>query len=137
MGVIHTPDFFVLRATEARGEEWKTEEDLAHLIEHNPNRYCADGPGTWRCSPGDSAQFIWKDYYRRALIALEEPLIDHKISYRVRGVFRDNSGRLTLDSRAAGLEIRYALKNALIHRRPAAFFVDEACSDANGGPQSA
>lgn len=74
----------------------------------------------------DGAQFSWKDYYRRALLALEEPLIDRKISYRVRGVFRDSSGRLTLDPRAVGLEIRYALENALTHRRPAAFFIDEA-----------
>ena len=74
----------------------------------------------------DGAQFSWKDYYRRALIALEEPLIDRKISYRVRGLFRDGSGRLTLDPRAVGLEIRYALESALIHRRPAAFFIDEA-----------
>jgi Cdc6-like AAA superfamily ATPase len=74
----------------------------------------------------DSAQFSWKDYYRRALIALEEPLVDRKISYRVRGVFRDGSGRLTLDPRAVGLEIRFALESALIHRRPAAFFIDEA-----------
>jgi len=74
----------------------------------------------------DSAQFGWKDYYRRALVALEEPLIDRKVSYRVRGVFRDSAGRLTLDTRAPGLEMRYALENALIHRRPAAFFIDEA-----------
>lgn len=74
----------------------------------------------------DGAQFSWKDYYRRALLALEEPLIDRKISYRVRGLFRDGSGRLTLDPRAVGLEIRYALESALIHRRPAAFFIDEA-----------
>lgn len=74
----------------------------------------------------DGAQFSWKDYYRRALLALEEPLVDRKISYRVRGVFRDGAGRLTLDPRAVGLEIRYALENALIHRRPVAFFIDEA-----------
>jgi len=74
----------------------------------------------------DSAQFSWKDYYRRALVALEEPLIDQKISYRVRGVFRDGSGRLTLDPRAVGLEIRFALESALVQRRPVAFFIDEA-----------
>jgi DNA polymerase III delta prime subunit len=77
-------------------------------------------------APADGAQFSWKDYYRRALLALEEPLIDRKISYRVRGVFRDGSGRLTLDPRTVGLELRYALENALSHRRPVAFFIDEA-----------
>jgi putative transposase len=28
MGAFHTPDFFVIRATAAGWEEWKTEEDL-------------------------------------------------------------------------------------------------------------
>src|SRR5207249_10865272 len=34
--VIHTPDFFVLHRAEAGWEEWKTEEDLVRLAEHNP-----------------------------------------------------------------------------------------------------
>ena len=74
----------------------------------------------------DSAQFSWKDYYRRALIAMEEPLLDRKMNYRVRGLFRDETGGLVFDSRTIGLEIRHALEGALAHRRPAAFFVDEA-----------
>jgi hypothetical protein len=74
----------------------------------------------------DATQFSWKDYYRRALVAMEEPLIDRKISYRVRSVFRDGSGRFTFAPHAVGLEMRYALESALLHRRPAAFFIDEA-----------
>ena len=74
----------------------------------------------------DAAQFSWKDYYRRALVAMEEPLIDQKIGYRVRGVYRDGAGRFTLDPRAVGLELRYALESALLYRRPVAFFIDEA-----------
>src|SRR5437016_14241122 len=31
MGVLHTPDFFVIRENEAGWEEWKTEEDLGRL----------------------------------------------------------------------------------------------------------
>src|SRR5215472_13334350 len=54
MGVFHTPDFFVLRTAKAGWEEWKTEEDLARLTEHNPNRYRLDGSGRWRCSPGEA-----------------------------------------------------------------------------------
>ncbi len=30
----------------------------------------------------DSSQFSWKDYYRRALLALDEPLIDRKLTYQ-------------------------------------------------------
>ncbi len=77
----------------------------------------------------DSSQFSWKDYYRRALIALDEPLIDRKLTCQVRSSFRDardTFGRALTDPRAAGLEIRLALESALIHRRPAAFFIDEA-----------
>ncbi len=32
MGVLHTPDFFVIREKEAGWEEWKTEADLRQLI---------------------------------------------------------------------------------------------------------
>jgi AAA domain len=74
----------------------------------------------------DSSQFSWKDYYRRALIALDEPLIDRKLTHRVRNSFRDGCGRCLIDSRVPGLELRMALESVLIHRRPAALFIDEA-----------
>lgn len=74
----------------------------------------------------DAGQFSWKDYYRRALVAMEEPLIDRKITYRVRSVFRDGTGRFAFAPHAIGLEMRYALESALLHRNPAAFFIDEA-----------
>jgi putative transposase len=58
MGVLHTPDFFVLRENSAGWEEWKTEEDLPKLAEHNGNRYRKED-GRWRCPPGEgyAAQF--------------------------------------------------------------------------------
>jgi hypothetical protein len=74
----------------------------------------------------DSSQFSWKDYYRRALLALNEPLIDRKLTSRVRNSFRDDCGKDLGDSRVSGLELRMALEGTLIHRRPAAFFIDEA-----------
>jgi len=49
--VRHTPDFFVLREDFAGWEEWKTEEDLKRLTEHNPNRYCQEA--SWHCPPGE------------------------------------------------------------------------------------
>ena len=74
----------------------------------------------------DSSQFSWKDYYRRALMALDEPLIDRKLTDQVRNSFRDGCSRALRDSRVPGLELRMALEGALIHRRPVAFFIDEA-----------
>ena len=52
LSVRHTPDFFVLRQDFAGWEEWKTEEDLYRLTEHNPNRYCQE-TGSWHCPPGE------------------------------------------------------------------------------------
>ncbi len=52
LSVRHTPDFFVLRQDFAGWEEWKTEEDLKRLTEHNPNRYCQE-VASWHCPPGE------------------------------------------------------------------------------------
>src|SRR2546426_4876962 len=53
LAVRHTPDFFVLRQDSAGWEEWKTEEDLQWLTEHNPNRYLQES-GSWHCPPGEA-----------------------------------------------------------------------------------
>lgn len=42
LSVRHTPDFFVLRESFAGWEEWKTEDDLKRLTEHNANRTIID-----------------------------------------------------------------------------------------------
>jgi len=54
MGVLHTPDFFVIRQREAGWEEWKTEEELHRLNEHNSNRYSIGEGGQWFCPPGEA-----------------------------------------------------------------------------------
>ena len=72
----------------------------------------------------DADSFRWRDYYKRALIALDEPMIDRKILpapiASERAELRD-SGRYKVTA-----ELRWALEQALRHRRPAAFVVDEA-----------
>lgn len=67
----------------------------------------------------DSGSFNWKDYYRRALRALEEPLLRHKINYGEQDVY-------SVAGRAVGSELRYALEQALRFRRPAVVMIDEA-----------
>jgi hypothetical protein len=74
----------------------------------------------------DSGNFSWKDYYRRALRALEEPLIDHKIDYATKHVFRNQSGELAIANRVGSPELRQAMEQALQHRRPTAVLIDEA-----------
>ena len=51
LGVMHTPDFFVIREDAAGWEECKTEDELKRLSERSPNRYRRDGQG-WICPPG-------------------------------------------------------------------------------------
>lgn len=75
----------------------------------------------------DSGNFNWKDYYTRALEALDEPLINYKIDYDkykqdyVEGTKKSSR---TFDSTSRAL--RKSLENALIYRKPIAFLIDEA-----------
>jgi transposase InsO family protein len=64
MGVLHTPDFFVIRREEAGWEEWKTEEELHRLHVHNPNRYAPGGDEPWCCPPGQAYAEHLGLYYR-------------------------------------------------------------------------
>ena len=64
MGVLHTPDFLVIRDDAVGWEEWKTEEDLNRLSEHNQNRYQRDETGRWRCPPGEAYASRSGLYYR-------------------------------------------------------------------------
>jgi putative transposase len=53
LGVMHTPDYFVLRQGRVGWEEWKPEEELVRLTAKNPHRYQRDNDGRWRCPPGE------------------------------------------------------------------------------------
>lgn len=64
LGILHTPDFFVIRRTAAGWEEWKTEEELLHLAERSPNRYRAAEDGQWGCPPGEAYAKDFGFYYR-------------------------------------------------------------------------
>ena len=72
----------------------------------------------------DADSFRWRDYYRRALRALDEPMIDDKIlpdHLLPKRTDLKNTEHLKVTS-----ELRWALEQALRHRRPAAFILDEA-----------
>ena len=64
--------------------------------------------------------FSWKDYYRRALVAMEEPLIHRKITYRWLSVFRDGTGRFAFAPHAIGLEVALTPSKAF-------FFISWPC----------
>ena len=63
LGVLHTPDYFVIRRTEAGWEECKTEGDLLRLSERNPRRYRRGNDG-WICPPGREYAEHLGLYYR-------------------------------------------------------------------------
>lgn len=86
VGVLHTPDYFVIRIDSVGWEEWKTEEELLRLREKMPNRYVRDEGGHWQCPPGEryaeqlgffyrvrsSAEIDW--IFQRNLLFLEDYL---------------------------------------------------------------
>jgi len=74
----------------------------------------------------ESGQFNWKDYYTRALLALEEPLIEHKIDHALRGNGHHGTGRVRIERSTAAADLRRALEECLCQRRVAVVIVDEA-----------
>jgi len=64
LGVLHTPDFFLLRPDGAGWEECKTEEQLVKLSQKSPNRYFKDSGDKWRCAPGERCAEEYGFYYR-------------------------------------------------------------------------
>lgn len=54
-GINHTPDFFVIKKTEAFFVECKTEEHLKELSDNSPNRFMLDDHENWICPPGEES----------------------------------------------------------------------------------
>lgn len=80
-GVLHTPDFFVLRPDSAGWEEWKSEEQLMVLHEKSPNRYVRSADGTWRCPPGEAYAQTFGFYYRLRSSAEINPTFQRNIVF--------------------------------------------------------
>jgi energy-coupling factor transporter ATP-binding protein EcfA2 len=69
--------------------------------------------------PPDTGRFRWRDYFSRLLEAMNEPLIDFK-------TLRSTACTQALNTTVRGMELGYAVEQALRHRRPPVVFVDEA-----------
>jgi RecA/RadA recombinase len=74
----------------------------------------------------ESGSFNWRDHYRRLLHQLDEPLIDYKVNRCPDGRYAQEGARFMPPSRAVGTEYRYAVEQAIRHRRPVAVMIDEA-----------
>jgi putative transposase len=64
VGVLHTPDFFVIRFDEAGWVECKMEDRLFQLAEQMPHRYHRNRDGTWSCPPGEAYAESYGLFYR-------------------------------------------------------------------------
>jgi len=99
VGVLHTPDFFVIREDGGGWIECKMEDHLLQLTEQMPHRYVHTPDGRWSCPPGEayaqrlgffyhiqsSAQIDWvhqrnlrflEDYLRFSRPPLETSVVD-------------------------------------------------------------
>jgi len=74
----------------------------------------------------DSGNFSWKDYFTRALLALDEPMLADKITYDIHGMHRDEQGHLIIERTLTVPDLRRVLEKCLSHRHPRAFIIDEA-----------
>ena len=74
----------------------------------------------------ESGSFNWRDHYKRVLRQLDEPLIDYKVNRPPEGICAQTTARFMPPSRAVGADYRYAVEQAIRHRRPLAVMIDEA-----------
>jgi putative transposase len=109
VGVLHTPDFFVIRTDAVGWEEWKMENELVRLAERMPHRYVREDE-EWRCPPGErhagqfgffyrvrsSAGINW--VFQRNIVFLEdylrgdEPTVDEKAKHAILTLVADEPG---------------------------------------------
>src|SRR6266567_7086470 len=64
VGVLHTPDFFVICQDSCGWIECKMEDHLVQLAEQMPHRYQRKVDGTWRCPPGEEYAQALHFFYR-------------------------------------------------------------------------
>jgi GTPase SAR1 family protein len=74
----------------------------------------------------DSGSFNWKDFYKRLLMGLEEPLMDRKIRPYKQDEPRPRRPQPMTCRTVAIAEWRMAVERALYYRKPSAILIDEA-----------
>ncbi|RFB14963.1 ATP-binding protein [Bacillus sp. HNG] len=68
-----------------------------------------------------NSKYDWKDHFIRSLIAIKEPLIDHKID-----INKLKNKDIEFSDREVDRSLRRSLENALKYRKTLAFMIDEA-----------
>ncbi len=74
----------------------------------------------------ESGNFNWRDHYKRLLRQLEEPLVDYKVGRHPERESVHAGRRFMPPPRAIAADYRYAVEQAIRHRRPVAVMIDEA-----------
>ena len=104
-------------------EQWLIEESLSEL-ETDRGRITV---ASVEVALHKGSNFNAKDHIKRCLFALHEPeeFIEHKIDYGVKGIYRNNDGQIVIEPNVLETNLGWALEQALKHRRPYIFFIDE------------
>lgn len=74
----------------------------------------------------ESGVFNWKDFYKRFLLAMDEPLIEHKAKPEIPTVTPEGKLHIKIGIRSGSAELRLVTERALLHRQPAVILIDEA-----------
>ncbi len=97
--------------------------DLQPQLEQDRERMAVAGMEAEAPTHGN---YDFKQHFKRALEALGEILINHKIDMSQRVIEANRQGCLIVDVKGSAAALRGSLEESLRRRRPAAFFIDEA-----------
>jgi transposase InsO family protein len=81
LGVMHTPDYFVIHTGSAGWQECKHERELERLERKSPHRYCRNGDRRWQCPPGEAYAAPFGLYYRLRSSAEIDWTLQRNIQY--------------------------------------------------------
>jgi hypothetical protein len=74
----------------------------------------------------EAGSFNWKDYFRRLLLALEEPMVDRKLVTAPATTAHRGHLAVLAGPYSVSAKLRYAAEQALHFRRPLAVMIDDA-----------
>jgi hypothetical protein len=98
-------------------------EDLLPQLEQDRSRIPVVGIDL--ASP-DYGIFNWKDFYKRFLLAINEPLVEHKAKVDIPTMNSEGKLHIKIGPRSGAADLRLVAEQALLYRRPAAILIDEA-----------
>lgn len=97
-------------------------DEILPSLSHDPGRIPI---ASIEASSIEKGIFNWRDHYIKCLEALRDVLILNKLDDDDCDICRGKT-YLSDNPRFSATSFRHALEHALVHRRPAAFFIDEA-----------